>query len=136
VKTYLEELRSQSGRSLEKKAEGVLGKIQKAKKKFMGFESDETKKVIPFPPVTLASWTGSTANLPTTVPSYKISLLPNMKVSPEIGIGMGGIQSRLIIKRRPDEVPKDSVVGTGLENQKAVSGGADLSLKLELKKDK
>ena len=80
------------------------------------------------PPLTLTSLLSAT-KLPSTKPSFEKVLLPNADVSPTIGIGLGGLQMRVRVKRRPDEVPKGSIVGMGLENQSATGGAADISLK-------
>lgn len=132
MKAYLEELRRASGRTLEKRASGILSTLNNLRREALGFESNASRTISPFPVTTLASIGGAT-RLPTTIPKYKVTLLPDAQISPEIGIGLGGLQTRLVVKRRPDEVPKNSIVGAGLDNQRAVGSGADLDVQTSQK---
>ena len=101
MKAYLEELRRQRDAALpmEKRAANLLGKIREAR----GHQTGGDATYIPVP-LTLASMGGGTANYPATKPYTEKVLLPNAAVSPTIGFGMGGLQARIKVDRRPDGV--------------------------------
>lgn len=103
-------------------------KYDAAKKKTVGYEKREGESFYPIPPVTLGSLASAT-KIPTTKPMYEMVLLPNAKYSPTLGLGLGGLQTRLRVKRPTEGVPAESVVGKGLENQSAIGGAADISVK-------
>lgn len=102
--------------------------MKDVKREVMGYETKGDMAYYPAPPLTLGSMFSAT-KLPTTKPKMEMVLLPNAKVSPTIGIGLGGLQTRVRVDRRPEAVPKGSVVGKGLENQSAIGGAADISIK-------
>jgi hypothetical protein len=58
-------------------------------------------------------------------------LLPNLPVSPTVGLGATGIQAGLRIKRKPDAVPADSAVGKGLNNI-SIGMGAEVQVETAL----
>jgi hypothetical protein len=126
MKAYLEELRRQRDAALpmEKRAANLLGKIREAR----GHQTGGDATYIPVP-LTLASMGGGTANYPATKPYTEKVLLPNAAVSPTIGFGMGGLQARIKVDRRPDGVPPKTIVGQGLENQRGLTSGADIGVK-------
>lgn len=125
MKEYLKELEKQAAAEapMEKRAGFLRDKMRKAR----GYE---TKGGATYQPValTLASLGGGTAKYPSTKPYTEKVLLPNAAVSPTIGIGMGGLQARIKINRRPDGVPAGSIIGQGLENQRGITSGADIGI--------
>lgn len=124
---YLEELKKEAAdgkAQIDAPAQSMKG----VRKQLLGYEEKGDAAYYPMPPLTLSSILSAT-KLPSSKPKHEVVLLPNAAVSPTIGIGMGGLQARMRVKRPAEGVPSNSIVGQGLNNQMATGGAADLSLK-------
>lgn len=73
---------------------------------------------------------GSSSVLPMgrLTPGLNVNVLPMYRVSPNVGVGDGGFQLGITEKNRPSAVPKDSIVGKGLEAQGQRGGGVDVEV--------
>jgi hypothetical protein len=66
-------------------------------------------------------------------PNMRKDLLPSLPISPTIAVSPTGLQAGVRIKRKPEGVPSDSIVGKGLDNQHR-AGGASVRAEAVLKK--